>query len=219
MKTLANRVGHDAVRWLMPPLAALLLGGCASNAVVLSTATRTGVEINTTEAAQQGAHVGIERFEGVIMPIVATNKNGETIYLNEAYPIYSKYYFHSGGLLAKLASKDDRGLILKQAFATGRAATNKSVRTQVDEDFERLKAHVGDLKAYDQRVMLLDLIEKVANPTTPFERQVRTAVRDVFGERMQADSLDGAAAVVRAATAPADKAKIELVIKNLGLQP
>jgi hypothetical protein len=217
MKPSFKPLASCAHSWVVLPGMALLMAGCASNAVVLSTATRNGVEINTTEAGQQGAHVGFERFEGVIMPIVGTNQNGKTIYLNEAYPIYSKYYFHSGGLLAKLASKDDRGLILKQAFATGRAATNESVRTQVDKDFNRLKAHVGDLAAFDQRNKLLDLIYKVANTRTPFEEQVRTAVKEVFGDQMQADSLEGASAAVKAATGPADKAKIELVIKKLGL--
>ncbi|MFM8419388.1 MAG: hypothetical protein ACKOEQ_04590, partial [Verrucomicrobiota bacterium] len=141
MKPVPNPMSPCARAWLALPSVAMLMAGCASNVVILSTATRTGVEINATEAAQQGAHVGIERFEGVIMPIVATNKTGETIFLAEAYPIYSRYYFHSGGLVAKLTGKDDRGLILKQSFATGRAATNKLVRSEVDRDFKRLKAH------------------------------------------------------------------------------
>lgn len=164
MNVPANRVGNDAVRWLVLPLAAILIDGCASNAVVLSTATRTGVEINATEAGQQGAHIGFDRFEGVIMPIVSTNEAGQTIYLKQAYPIYSKYYFHSGGLVPTLFGGDDAGLVIKQSFATGIAATQQKVRERVDADFLVIKGVVPDLEVQETGSALLQTVDRISDP-------------------------------------------------------
>lgn len=205
--------------WLALPSVALLMAGCASNVVILSTATRTGVEINATEAAQQGAHVGIERFEGVIMPIVATNKTGETIYLAEAYPIYSRYYFHSGGLLAKLAGKDDRGLILKQSFATGTAAKDAKVRTKVDDEYKRLKAHLPEPEALDGGTALSNLIEMIASEDPTFTSRVIEEVQKALNPQPPVTNLNQAQTAVASAVLAGKKEAIDKILRELQLKP
>ena len=195
------------------------MAGCASNVVILSTATRTGVEINATEAAQQGAHVGIERFEGVIMPIVATNKTGETIYLAEAYPIYSRYYFHSGGLVAKLSGKDDRGLILKQSFATGQAATMDDVRAKVNSDYIELMSNVKDVEAFQQTLKLTQLLEKMANTNFTLESQILRTIQANLSPSAAVTNLDQAHDLVRNAGLAGNKEAIIRILKDLNLYP
>lgn len=117
-----------------------LATGCANNAVLFTTMTRTGVEISAVDGGKQSAHVGFERFEGVVMPTVYTNTSGETVTLKQAYPVYAEYEYATGGLTPASATNDS-ALILRQVFATGRAATNQSVQRKAQQDFKALQGN------------------------------------------------------------------------------
>jgi len=140
--TLPNKPWYVA----KPALAAMtaaILSGCASNTVVMTTATRIGLDINASEPGLQGAHFGYDRFEGVIMPIVSTNKQGETIYLGDAYPIYSRHYVHVGSLILDFTTNTNAGVKVVQSLATGKAAKMPAVRTAVSNQFNTLMGRNG----------------------------------------------------------------------------
>lgn len=125
-------------------VAGLLAGGCANRAVIFATTTRTAVEISAAEGGQQGVHVGFDRFEGVMMPLVHTNHGGQTVTLAQAYPVYAEYEYATGGLTPASATNGS-ALVLRQVFATGRAATNVAVQRQVSADFQALQgSYVAD---------------------------------------------------------------------------
>lgn len=111
--------------------------GCHSNAVVFSTTTRIALEFGVTETGTQGVQLGIDRFEGVLMPMVFTNldsKKRETS--TQAYPVYAFFEYSTGGLTPASATNGD-AMTLRQSFATGRASTNAYVRARVKNDFSR----------------------------------------------------------------------------------
>lgn len=219
MKLVPNPMSSCARAWLVLPSVALLMAGCASNVVILSTATRTGVEINATEAAQQGAHVGIERFEGVIMPIVASDNTGQYAHLKEAYPIYSWYYFHSGSLAEKLASKDTRGLILKQSFATGQAATTEAVRNKINDDRRKMLPHVTDPEAFHGGTKLIKLINRIAGQNPTLESQVISSVQSALKPQATVRNLTDAQNAIRSASLGGNKDGINQILKELDLYP
>lgn len=135
--TLPNQPWYVA----KPTLAAMtaaILSGCASNTVVMTTATRIGLDINASEPGLQGAHFGYDRFEGVIMPIVSTDKAGQTTYLGDAYPIYSRHHVHVGSFLLDLIGNEDAGVRVVQSLATGEAAKSPAVRKNVSNQFNTL---------------------------------------------------------------------------------
>ena len=137
-----HSMSHPRQHFAKPILAAMgaaLLAGCASNTVVMTTATRVGLDINASEPGLQGAHFGYDRFEGVIMPIGTTDKQGQTIYLGDAYPIYSKHYVHVGSFLLDFIGNEDAGVKVVQTLATGKAAKIPAVRTKVSNDFKTLR--------------------------------------------------------------------------------
>ena len=103
-------------------LSAAFFLGCAKDAVVFSTSTRLGIELNTTEAGQQGVRIGYKRSEGVTMP---QRKEDGTV-REEAYPVFAAFRFDTGSvLLAGLgATKID------QRFATGEAADSATKTEQ-----------------------------------------------------------------------------------------
>lgn len=94
--------------------ASLCLSGCAKDAVIFSTSTRLGIELNTTEGGQQGVRIGYKRSEGVTMP---QRKEDGTL-RDEAYPVFAAFRFDTGSvLLAGLGTTE-----IDQRFATGDAA-------------------------------------------------------------------------------------------------
>jgi hypothetical protein len=103
--------------------------GCARDAIVFGTSTRFGIELNTTEAGQQGARVGYKRAEGVTMPTryreVTTTpdggkKKGDWKLRDKAFPVFAAFRFDTGSLLlAGLGTTE-----VEQRFATGQAAVS-----------------------------------------------------------------------------------------------
>jgi hypothetical protein len=144
MKTLNFLKSKDSLAAGAMLLLLVFVTGCANNAVVFTTMTRTGVEINAAEGGQQSAHVGFDRFEGVLMPLVFTNSQGQAETLKQAYPVYAEYEFASGGLTPASATNGG-ALILRQVFATGKAATKGNTQKNVEKDFKALQgSYVAD---------------------------------------------------------------------------
>lgn len=105
---------------------ALSLPSC-QNAIVFTTSTQTGIELNAGEGGRETVKVGYDRFEGVIMPL--RKKNGQII--DEAYPIYSRYEFKTGPLLLSAVTTTH----VSHVFATGEAALQTNAHRTVDRVF------------------------------------------------------------------------------------
>ena len=197
-------------------LASLALAGCANNAVVFSTATRTGVEINAAEGGQQGAHVGFERFEGVMMPAVYTNKTGDEVPLKQAYPVYAEYEFQSGGLTAAGTTNSDGGLIIRQAFATGKAATNSGVQQKIRDDFKALGGSLIDTETLDHGRKLIGLINNLG-PGSGFSGRVINKINERLPSENPATNLDQAKTKVQRAANQRRTSELAQILKDLGL--
>ena len=121
-------------------LAALLAAGCKGpDAVIIVTTTGVNVEASALEGAQSTAHVGFNRFEGVIMP----GRNGDGSARNQAYPVISKMDFSTGPLLVNsllnpTTGKAAPGLRINQVLATGKAATKTNSAQSLNSDFEKM---------------------------------------------------------------------------------
>lgn len=131
----------------IPALAALLLlTACkAPNSVVFVTTTGINVEASTAAGTESTAHVGFNRFEGVIMPGRYSNGTPRT----NAYPVISRMDFTSGSVFLPAMSLTNVGggapLRIHQVFATGRAATPSSVKA-TSQDFNKLTGKVASSK-------------------------------------------------------------------------
>ena len=121
-------------------VATLLATGCKGpDAVILVTTTGINVEASAAEGTQSTAHVGFNRFEGVIMPGRGPSGSAR----NQAYPVLSKMDFSSGSLflpsfLNPSTNAAPPGVRLNQVFATGRAATNAKSVKSLNDDFDNL---------------------------------------------------------------------------------
>lgn len=96
-----------------------MLSAC-TNAVLFTTASIIGIEMNTAENGQQSLKFGYHRFEGVVMP--HTLPDGGVP--GEAYAVRSIFQMDTGPfLLPALQADVQRGVTITQVFATGAAAT------------------------------------------------------------------------------------------------
>lgn len=147
-KTMKNNNPMPRILCGLMPM--LLLVGCAGPAVVFTTATQVGVEVNAADGGRQGARAGYDRFEGVIMPMAAprTDKEPGPV-LKQAYPVYSEYEFESGSLAPTTAALEG-GIVVRQVFATGKAALTADVRRAVSREFAAMSAHIATDEASEK---------------------------------------------------------------------
>ncbi|HTI69325.1 MAG TPA: hypothetical protein VMF06_05140 [Candidatus Limnocylindria bacterium] len=194
----------------------LLTAGCANDAVVFTTATRTGLDINAADAGQQGVHFGHERFEGVIMPAVHQVSSNEVVYLKQAYPVYAEYEFRSGSLrLADGTSSTNEGLILHQVFATGRAAGIPEVQEKARSDFSLIGGKLLDGPTVQAGQSLFNYMNNAANPEA-MKQGILDAVNASITNGAKVTTLDEAATRLR--TDPQLRAKIPEIRSKLGLK-
>ena len=112
-------------------IASLTGVGCNSSAVLFSTGTQFGIELETVGTNTQSVKVGYQRHEGVTMP-TRVGRKGPLI--SEAYPVLSIFDYSSGSLLLGNLN----GVKVKQVFATGKAAVVPNAVDSVGESMEQL---------------------------------------------------------------------------------
>lgn len=194
--------------------AALALAGCSTNTVVFTTATRLGVEINSTEPGQQGAHVGYERFEGAIMPMVATDKEQAESRLDEAYPIYSRHYFHIGSLKPKFLGGEGRGIVVIQAFATGAQSTTQTVRTSIDNQFAQMRFAVPNMEAQQVGSALLQGIDRVTD--TSVQTLIIEKTAEAFPKSPKPTNIIDVKRIISTAMRTGQKMELMTLNKSIG---
>lgn len=92
----------------------LFLSACSSNKLIFITKTSFGVDIGIN-GADNGAHIGFKRFEGVIDPLKGCTKNGCTKG-RKAQSVLAKLNFG-------VNQENKQNANVAQWFATGEAAT------------------------------------------------------------------------------------------------
>lgn len=139
-------------------------GGCVSDAILFTTATQVGIEVNGLDNGKQTARIGYERAEFVSMPV--RKKDGSL--RSEAYSVVSAFHFDSGTILLSASGPQPTKIV--QIFATGAAAsvdtngaTVKAVsaayQTLVLEDGEEVRKALGDQVSDDFQRLKNEVLE------------------------------------------------------------
>lgn len=123
----------------------LFLSGCG-NALVFSTSTLFGIELNALEGGQQTAKVAIQRMEGVSMPACKYESTADWFTTRSCNPAKMRREAYS--TLAIMDS--ETGVLLlpgltnsyvKQVFATGRAASDTLAPEAAASTMRALSGH------------------------------------------------------------------------------